>query len=659
MLHDFHFLAPEWFLALLPLALILWAAHRMGVGREAWLRVVDPGLLPYLLQAPGKGRRWLPRALVVLGWTLAVLALANPTWQRLPTPAFRTDAARVLVLDLSGSMEAADLKPSRLARARYKAADILEASRDGQVGLVAFAGDAFVVAPLSDDSQTPLAMLDALSPQVMPVRGSRPDLGLAKAGEILAAVGSKNGEVVLVSDDAGDERALAAAGALAGQGHRVSVLGVGTAEGAPVPGARDADGRPVVAKLAEPGLRALARAGGGDYATLTPDGSDLARILHPQTGRIDPSRTAADDAQPERWRGLGPWICLALLPLGAVAFRRGWLLGPILALTLAQGALAPSPAQALTWEDLWQRPDQQAAAALGRGEPERALGLARNPDQLGTASYRLKDYPAAAAAFAAAGGADGDYNRGNALAHAGKLEEAIVAYDQALARQPGMEDALYNRAKVEELLRQQQQAQQQKQDQAKSGDQPPQDQQNREDPGSEGKDQQGGQDDRQQAGGQDQQSGGQDQQAEGHPPDGQGQQAQGKDQASGGQDQQAAEEKQQQGTQDQQEGTEQTAQDAAQPQDPSAQQAKEDQAAQDYRRAAAQAGETHTPTEQTDKAAAEADDLTPQEREAQQAAEQWLRRIPDDPAGLLRRKFQYQYRQRAAQQGTVSSGSPW
>ncbi len=350
-----------------------------------------------------------------------------------------------------------------------------------------------------------------------------------------------------------------------------------------------------------------------------------------------------------------------MLPLGAVAFRRGWLLGPILALTLAQGALAPSPAQALTWEDLWQRPDQQAAAALGRGEPERALGLARNPDQLGTASYRLKDYPAAAEAFAAAGGADGDYNRGNALAHAGKLEEAIVAYDQALARQPGMEDALYNRAKVEELLRQQQQEQKQKQkqDQAKSDDQPPQDQQNRKDQGSEGKDQQDGQDDRQQAGGQDQQSGGQDQQAEDQPPGGQEQQAQGKDQASGDPDQQAAEEKQRKGTQDQQESTEQTAQDAAQPQDPSAQQAKEDQAAQDYRRAAAQAGETHTPTEQTDKAAAEADDLTPQEREAQQAAEQWLRRIPDDPAGLLRRKFQYQYRQRAAQQGTVSSGSPW
>jgi Ca-activated chloride channel family protein len=649
MLHDFHFLTPEWFLALLPLALILWGAGRQRAGGDAWQRVVDPGLLPFLLQEGGGGRRRLPLVLVALGWTLAVLALANPTWQRLPTPAFRTDAARVLVLDLSASMEAADLKPSRLARARYKVADILRASGDGQVGLVAFAGDAFVVAPLSDDAETLLAMLDALSPQIMPVRGSRPDLGLTKAGELLAAVGARDGEVILVTDDPGDDRALTAAGSLANQGHRISVLGVGTSEGAPVPGAKDADGKPVISRLAEPGLEALARAGGGDYATLTPDGADLARILHTQVGRIDPRRSA-EGTQPERWQGLGPLICLALLPLGAVAFRRGWLLGPLLGLTLSQGLLVPGSAEALTWNDLWQRPDQQAAAALNQGEPERALGLGPTPDQRGTASYRLKDYPSAAEAFGAVDTADGAYNRGNALAQAGRLEEALGAYDQALARAPGMEDALYNRAKVEELLRQQKQ-QEQKQDQAQSDDQSPQDQK---DQGSEGQDQQGGEKDQQQAGGQEQKEPG-----EGEQSGGQDQQAQGQDQGSAGQDQQAAGEEQDKGAQGQQEGAEQAAQDSGQSQDASAQQGKEDKAAQDYRREAAQAGEAQEPADQVDKAAAEVDDLTPQEREAQQAADQWLRRIPDDPAGLLRRKFQYQYRQRAAQQGAVSSGNPW
>ena len=203
-----------------------------------------------------------------------------------------------------------------------------------------------MVAPLSDDAETLLAMLDALSPQIMPVRGSRPDLGLAKAGELLAAVGARDGEVILVSDDPGDDRALTAAGTLATQGHRVSVLGVGTSEGAPVPGARDADGKPVIARLAEPGLQALARAGGGDYATLTPDGADLARILRTQVGRIDPTRSA-DGTQPERWQGLGP------LDLPGPAAPGGGRLPPRLA---ARPLPGPDPDPGRSWSPVRRRP---------------------------------------------------------------------------------------------------------------------------------------------------------------------------------------------------------------------------------------------------------------------------------------------------------------
>ncbi len=455
---DFHFLTPEWFLALLPLAAVLWGASRRGVAQNAWQRVVDRHLLPYLLVGQAGAARWLPLTLVAAGWLVAVVALANPSYERRPAPAVRPVDARVVVLDLSHSMDAADLKPSRLARARYKVADILNRSRDGQVGLVAFAGDAFVVAPLSDDAGTLLGMLDALSPEVMPVRGSRPDLGLAKAGELLTQGGARGGEVILVGDDAGDERARAAAASLVAEGRTLSVIGVGTAEGAPVPGARDADGKPVMAQLDAAALQSLARAGGGDYATLTPDRADLDLVLHRQSGRVDPGQDAAK-VDADQWEGLGPWLTLALLPLAALAFRRGWLVGAALTLVLTQGILSPRPALALTWDDLWQRPDQQAAAALAQGDHRRALDLAEQPDQRGTASYRLGDYQSAAESFGVAGSADGDYNRGNALARAGKLQEAIAAYGEALKLRPGMEDAVYNKARVEELLKRQQQQQ--------------------------------------------------------------------------------------------------------------------------------------------------------------------------------------------------------
>ncbi len=675
MPHDFHFLNPEWFLALLPLAAILWAASRQGAGHNAWQRVVDRQLLPYLLMERGGAARWLPLALAGAGWLAAVIALANPTFERRPVPAVRPEAARVVVLDLSRSMDAADLKPTRLTRARYKVADILERSRDGQVGLVAFAGDAFVVAPLSDDADTLLGMLEALSTEVMPVRGSRPDLALTKAGEILDQAGVRGGEVILVGDDPGDERAREAAAALAQAGRSLSVIGVGTEEGAPVPGARDPEGRPALARLDPSGLAALALAGGGDYAPLSADGSDLDRVLHRQTGPAQP-RAQAGQTEADQWDGLGPWIALGLLPLGALAFRRGWLLGAVLALTLTQGALTPSPALALGWDDLWQRRDQQAAAALAAGDAQRALDLAEQPGQRGTASYRLGDYQAAAAAFAGAGGADADYNRGNALALDGRLEDAIAAYDAALKREPGMADAEYNKARVEELLKQQQQQQEQQ-----GGGQSSEDQQDKEDqkgqqdqadqegqPDQQGKDgqqNQDGQQAQQDQAGQQGDDGQQAQQAQqgGHAQKDQqgneGQQAQ-QDQQ-GEQAQQGQEGQQDQAGQDGQAGAREGDADTPQGAEAQAHQAQAEQAAKDYSAAAreAQARKEPAQTGDGDPTAAVEEDLTPEQREQRQAADQWLRRVPDDPSGLLRRKFLYQYRLRSMQQGATTSGNPW
>ncbi len=687
---DFHFLHPEWFLTLIPLGAILWAAARQGAAHNAWQRVVDAHLLPYLLVERAGSARWLPLALAATGWIAAVTALANPTYERRPVPALRPVDARVVVLDLSRSMEAADLKPSRLARARYKVADILNRSRDGQVGLIAFAGDAFVVAPLSNDADTLLGMLDALSPEVMPIRGSRPDLGLAKAGELLTQAGAREGEVILVGDDAGDDRALAAAADLSARGRTVSVIGVGTGAGAPVPGARDPDGKPVMARLDVTALEELARAGGGAYATLTPDAADLDLVLHRQAGQTGAGPGMGQGpaaAEAQQWEGLGPWVTLALLPLAALAFRRGWLMGAALSLILSQGVLTPRPALAITWDDLWQRPDQQAAAALAQGDPQRALDLAAEPDQRGTASYRLGDYQSAADAFAAAGDADSDYNRGNALALSGRLEEAIAAYDEALRRQPGMDDALYNKARVEELLKQQQEQQKQQEQQQQSGSgegsqdqsgQPPQGEQDQTvATGQQPQGERGDPQDQSQTGQPEDQQG-QSGQAKNEPKD-ESQDGQGADSGSGeqqpeggsqgqaagqqgaGQDQpHAPQQVPQQGQQAQSGAAPAPGQDAPPAKDAEARRAQAEQAAQDYSAAAAreaQAGQGEPEGEQPG-SPAEAD-LPPEEREARQAMDQWLRRIPDDPAGLLRRKFLYQHRQRNQQGGATTSGDPW
>ncbi len=664
MLQDFHFLTPLWFLALLPLGLLLWIVARGASGVNAWRKVVDERLLAALSVGGSVGaRRWRPLWLLAAGWTIAVIALANPTFERQATPAFRDDAARVVALDLSRSMLADDLTPTRLDRARYKLADIVRRTADGQVALVAFAGDAFAVAPLTDDGQTVLAMLDALSPEVMPVQGSRPDLAIALGADLLQQAGARAGEVVLLTDDAGGQRALAAAQRLRAAGHRLAVIGVGTREGAAVPGVQRSRGD-VIARLDTEALEALAASGGGDYAALSAGNADLEQVLR---AAAPSALSEADPMFTQRWKELGPWITLVLLPLAALAFRRGWLLSVgFVAVTISM--LGPRPVMALGWDDLWQRRDQQAAEALDAGDYQRARDLAAEPARAGTASYRLGDYAAAAEAFAAGDDAEHHYNRGNALARAGRLEDAIAAYDAALSLTPEFDDAAYNRRQIEQLLRQQQEQQEQ---QEQSG----QDQQN----GEQGQQDQSGENasgpnesEQAQTGQDGSDPDPSDQTDSGSPsesqPEGAGDQA---DSSAGGDDrtqQEAGDEPERDGAEASAEGGDDDAEsrDANADADP-ADDARAEQAAADYRDEADQHRTGRQPDVGQDgdgeppgsRARAAADELMPEELEARQAADQWLRRIPDDPAGLLRRKFLYQYRARAAESDGMAVEEPW
>ncbi|MGD9020426.1 MAG: VWA domain-containing protein, partial [Lysobacterales bacterium] len=444
-----HFIRPEW-LWLTPLALLLplmWRRLRRPSGD--WDRVCDTHLLRWLSVGsasarPSRAGPWLVGA----AWLLAAIALAGPSWQKLPDSSFTSKDARVLVVDLSLSMLAEDLKPNRLTQAHFRLSDLLEEALEGQTGLVAYAGDAFVVSPLTSDTNTIRNMLPALRPDVMPVAGSRPDKALELAAELLQRSGMPGGELLLMADS-GDSATVGVAKKLARQGIYTSVLAVGTPDGAPIPSGdgfvTDSKGNIVVARLERDALRAIAEAGLGNYSELTAPGASDS----PWTSIEGDEFVRRDDALGERWKDAGPWLVLLLLPMVAIGFRRGVLF--FLPLLVLPGLLASPPARAGLWDDLWASRDQQAQAALEQGQPETAAALARDPALAGEALYRAGDYVGAEQAWSALDAADAHFNRGNSLAHAGQYDAALEAYDAALTFNPNMEDALFNRIIVEQM----------------------------------------------------------------------------------------------------------------------------------------------------------------------------------------------------------------
>jgi Ca-activated chloride channel homolog len=613
LLQAFHFLRPWWLAALFLLPLLGWLGVRRNVAQVELSRLVDAELLPHLLRGRA-GNRSLPLWLFALGWTLCALALAGPTWSRVEQPLYASRAAQVVAISLSQHMLARDVAPSRLDRARYKARDLLHANRDGLNALIGYAGEAFVVAPLTSDAHSLDDLLEAMAPDTMPVDGDNAAAAIERGVALIRDGKASGGSLVLITDQA-DAAAAAAARKANAAGVQVSVLGVGTPQGGPVPLAdggflRDAQGGMLLARRDDAALAALAAAGGGRYVAMSADPRDV-DALHAQLRGAKP--TLADGQVGDAWQDRGAWLLLPLLLIVALAFRRGWLL----LLPLVVLPLWPSAAEATTWQDLWQRRDQQAAQALHTGDAKQAQQLARDPAWRGAAAYRAGDYAAAAQALQQARGGDAAYNLGNTLAKQGAYQKALAAYDHALQLDPGNADAKANRQAVEDWLRQQQQPSDQKEHEGHGG------KQNQSSQGEQGKS--GKQDAK------DQSSAANDVEPSGQP--GQDGKSQAQDQSGKNASQQG---KAEQGGADQPEP--QTAQQQAE------QKAQVEQARQALKQqmdaALAKPGEG--------KAGHQLGALAKDDPQAKLPADlrHALQRVPDDPGALLRRKFELEYQQR-------------
>jgi Ca-activated chloride channel family protein len=334
LLATFHFSEPGWLWALLlcvPVAAWLLLFRRLTGGNDRIRDYADSHLLPHLLgRSMASPRTQWQRYVRWVGlWSLLVLAMAGPRLGFTDVQLFRPGTNLFVLMDISRSMLVADVRPTRLVRARQEIEDLLNQNRGIRVGLIGFASVAQVVSPVTEDMQGIQRMLSALDTRVVSLQGSRLLFALQRAEELIAGQPAESVNSLLIVTD-GDfeeqdlERPLQA---LADAGIRVHILGVGTPEGDAVPGEgrmnpwiMNSAGQLVISALNEPLLQTLAKAGNGLYQRADYREQDTDRILAEVKAQALPS--AGRDEHTRVWDERFYWLVALALLLLIPLFRR-------------------------------------------------------------------------------------------------------------------------------------------------------------------------------------------------------------------------------------------------------------------------------------------------------------------------------------------------
>lgn len=469
MLADFHFLRPLWLLSLLPVLLfaILLYFHRRE--HSPWHSLIAPHLQQALLGGQLLLKKQpLALPLLLCCWIITSIALAGPSWQKIPQPAFALKKATVLVLDMSMSMRATDMAPDRLTQMRFAALDFTDQLREGELALLSFAGDAFVISPLTPDHNNIRLLIPDLKPEIMPVQGSNLVAALQQADKLLRQAGYPRGDVVVFTDGFDNNSFRELQDLINNWPHRLSVLGFGSEDGAPVQLEngellKTATGAVVIPKLPQQQLATLTRQSGGVYTQASNSGSMLNDILNlPALSALDQADTSKQ-IQGDQWQDNAIYLVWLLLPL--LLLNRKY--SSLLAVGLVM--LFPAPSHAFEWRDLWQTRQQQAKQDYQQGDYNSAQQKFSQPLWQGNAAYRNGDFQQAEQAYRSATEqtptADAYHNLGNSLAQQQRYEDALAAYKQAMELDADYSPAAQNAELMQQLLQQKQQEQEQQKQQ--------------------------------------------------------------------------------------------------------------------------------------------------------------------------------------------------
>ena len=637
---DFTFIRPAILWLLIP-ALALFFIAFIKHKKQSANNLIAPHLAPFIMNESNT-KASQPLWLVAVFCCLAIIFSAGPSFEEKQVPVFQSKSARVIVMDMSYSMYSTDIAPNRLMQSRFKALDMIELFKEGDTALVAYAGSAFTISPLTNDATTLTNLIPSLSPDIMPDKGSNVLAGLDMAKELLTQAGYIDGDIILVTDGIDQEEQSDITSFTSNSSYRLNIYGVGTEQGAPIKlpeggFLKDSYGQIVIPTINISRLKSLATRSGGKFALYQPSSSDIATFAPSANSEL-----LKDEKQSHAlWRiDAGIYGLLILLPLGLYLFRSAAFVGAFLVLSV----LPTQQASALELPSFLKNTDQQALDAYKNKDFERAVN-ADSSSLKGSALYQQGNFDAALEAFSKDKSATGFYNYANALAKSGQLEQAIDAYKQAQTLQPNFSEAADNQALVEQLLEQQQQQQQQQQQEGDSQDNQQQSDQSEQQNNQQSDQNQQGENSDSQS---EQNQGEQSQEQQGEPGD----------ESDTEQDQQSAESGSQS---DKQNEPELETQPQANQEQKQPEQTNEEQAENTQPQTAQQQTLTDEQKQnaQQQAAQAQASELTNEEKEKAQQLNQLLRKVPDDPAILLRNKMQLEAQKRQYQRRPTGVEKSW
>ncbi|OPZ79317.1 MAG: Translation initiation factor IF-2 [Alphaproteobacteria bacterium ADurb.Bin438] len=455
---DFHFLRPYFLFGLIfPLIIFMFSNKITSKENDAnaWQKICDKYLLPHLLSNASNKNKAISLKALAFGFIVMAISLSGPTYKKIPTPTMKNASNIMIISDMSYCMNANDFTPNRAVRFKLKLYDILDKIKNDNVGFMLFAKYPYIVSPLTKDVKIIKNYIDTIAPEIMPEMGNDPRYALNKTLSSFNQNNIKNGIILLTTCNPNIASIQTEAKEIKKQNHHLFILGTGSVDGAPIPYQgdflKDKKNEVIISKINTKDYEKIAKIGGGDFALMSRDDSDVKKIVHEINKLSNKQTTNVEEIMLDTWQDLGAVIALFCVPFFAFFFKRGFLI--LLFLFL------PFKANALSFEEAFLNQNQQAKRAFLNQDYKSAKEKFSDTFLKAISAYKDKDYTLASALFNEIKNENIDalYNLGNATAYLKKYEEAIKIYEEVLKLDPSYENAKFNIEYLKKLMQQNQQ----------------------------------------------------------------------------------------------------------------------------------------------------------------------------------------------------------